>query len=93
LPKDNRIEVNAPSLGLARIGASKIMGTTARSWNTRMPIVARPWSESLSPLAVKLFSTIAVLLSDSRKPQKIACGHGNPTSVPPNHTIATTPPT
>ncbi len=71
-PKESNTGASAPSPGLARMGVSKIIGTTAMSWNTKIPIVARPCGESLASLAVNALSTMAVLLSESRKPQKIA---------------------
>ncbi len=93
LANENSTGVSVPSPWLARMGVNKIIGTTAKSWKIKIPIVVRPWGESLSPLAAKAFSTIAVLLSESRKPQKIASGVGNPASVPPSHAITMTPPT
>ncbi len=89
----NRIDVSASPLGLARIGANIIMGTTARSWNTRMPIVARPWMESLSPLAARALRTMAVLLRDSRKPQNTASCPGTPKRTPTSHANPMTPAT
>ena len=71
-----RVNSTAPMalpLGVARIGVMSIMGTTARSWKIRIATVAWPWNESLSPRSESAFSTMAVLLRDSKNPQKIPC--------------------
>jgi hypothetical protein len=56
-------------------------------------MVVRPWIESLSPRSANAFSTIAVLLSESRNPQKMHSCQGSPTSVAPNQTTRSTAPT
>ncbi len=90
-PTGKRMDESVSSPGLARIGVRRIMGTTARSWKIRMPMVARPCGASLSPLAASAFNTIAVLLSDNMKPQNSACGPDIPAMMPPSHTRTMTP--
>ena len=53
-------------------GSSSIMGTTAMSWNSRMPVASLPWGESSSTRSLYILSTMAVLLSEARKPKKTA---------------------
>ncbi len=73
-----KLATETPSSALARKGVTSIIGTTMRSWKMRMPTVARPWGESVSPRAARDLSTMAVLLRERRNPQKIACRTGTP---------------
>ena len=57
-------------------GSSSIMGTTAMSWNSRMPVESLPWAVSSSVRSEYILSTMAVLLSDARNPKKRAWGSG-----------------
>ena len=59
-------------------GSRSIMGTTAMSWKSRMPVASLPWAESSSARSLYILSTMAVLLSEARKPKKTAWGSGNP---------------
>ena len=45
------------------------MGTTAISWNRRMPVAKRPWAASSSVRSEYILSTMAVLLRDARNPK------------------------
>ena len=53
------------------------MGTTHRSWKTRMPRVRRPWGASTSPRSARPLRTIAVLERATRKPRKTPLSSGN----------------
>ncbi len=53
---------------LVSTGTTAIIGTTARSWKSRMPKDTRPGGESTSFLSDRSFMTTAVLLSEMRKP-------------------------
>jgi hypothetical protein len=57
-----------------------------------MPIVARPWIESLSPRSVKVFKTIAVLLKAKRNPQNNPSRQDKPMNIAPRQAINSTPP-
>ena len=73
----SQIDVKDP---LSR-GMARIIGTTQRSWKTRMPSVRRPWGASISPRARNPRSTIAVLDTVTTKPRKTDGPTGYPSSM------------
>ena len=62
-------------------GMARIIGTTQRSWKTRMPSVRRPWGASISPRARNPRSTIAVLDTVTTNPRKTDGPRGSPSRV------------
>ena len=72
-------------------GTSTRSGTTARSWNSKMPITLRPCSLSISARSDISFTTMAVLLMDNTPASaKAVC---QPTShTPPNHCASSSVP-
>src|SRR3990170_3908848 len=69
--------VTAPAMpAWPMIGSKSIMGTTAMSWNRRMPVASLPCAVSSSALSEYILSTMAVLLRDARKPKNTAWGRG-----------------
>ena len=59
---------------LVSAGTITSSGTTARSWNSRMPTMRRPCSESSSRRSASSFITIAVELMASAPPSAKAAG-------------------
>jgi hypothetical protein len=65
----------------ARKGTARIIGTTHRSWNTRMPTARRPWG---APISLRLESpcrTIAVLDTATTQPKNSAAPGANPNQL------------
>ena len=70
--------VSIASPGAASAGSSSIIGTSARSWKSRMPAAACPDGASSSPRPASILNTNAVLDSATRKPATTASGPGVP---------------
>ncbi len=69
--------VTAPAaLASPRTGSMSIMGTTAMSWKSRMPVASLPWAVSSSVRSEYILSTMAVLLKEARNPKNTAWGRG-----------------
>ena len=72
----------APKPGSPMAGITTIIGTTARSCTSSMPIITRPWGVPSSPRSISSLSTTMVLESAMRKPKKTASGSDQSSASP-----------
>ena len=91
--RNGRTRASAPPPCPASAGATSIIGTTQRSWKSRIPTMSLPCGASTSPRSASPLRTIAVLESAIRKPTKMPFGAEVPARTARTATTAVVSPT